>query len=269
MRDCLRANEVYVPKGRGIVASQALADVVLEDIPWPEDDEEPPPATAAPAPAAAAPAPAAAQGYPQQQAQQQQPVQQPIVDNTTPIAQLPPIYGPNQLPPAPVYGPNHRIPHLLPSPHQIIQDFGIKQKHGHSKKPLTTSEETCIVELPSNPTDFRVTAVKPYLQESDTTTDNSTKSDEPHEQQDTSIEQDTPLEINEIRRNPSRRRQPPTRFQNLTDITIQRAYTQSRSKLARDIFILASVEIRLLMRTALRTYHKLYEIVMSDTHSRI
>ena len=32
---------------------------------------------------------------------------------------------------APAYG---RIPHLLPSPYQIIQDFGINQSHKHSKK---------------------------------------------------------------------------------------------------------------------------------------
>ena len=28
LRDCLRVNEVYVSKGRGIAASQALTDVV-------------------------------------------------------------------------------------------------------------------------------------------------------------------------------------------------------------------------------------------------
>lgn len=113
------------------------------------------------------------------------------MDNTTPIAQLPPT---------PVYSPNHRIPQ-------------------------STSGETCIVELPSDPTDFRVTVIKPYLQELDTSTDTSI---EQEPQQDTSIEltdepqieQDTPLEINEIRRDPSRRRQPPTRFQNMADITI-------------------------------------------------
>ena len=46
LRDCLRVNGVYVPKGRGIAASQALADVVQEDIPWPEDNlttDSPPP----------------------------------------------------------------------------------------------------------------------------------------------------------------------------------------------------------------------------------
>ena len=140
----------------------------------------------------------AARVYPQQQAQQRQPyqqpyhqVQQPIVDNTTPIAQLPPT---------PVYSQNHRIPQ-------------------------STSGETCIVELPIDPTDFRVTVIKPYLQELDTSTDTSI---EQEPQQDSSIEstdgpqieQDTPLEINEIRRNTSRRRQPPNRFQNMADITI-------------------------------------------------
>lgn len=43
LRTCLRANGVYVRKGRGVAMSQALANVVQEDIPWPEDDEGRPP----------------------------------------------------------------------------------------------------------------------------------------------------------------------------------------------------------------------------------
>ena len=117
--------------------SQALANVVQEDIPWPEDDEGRPPSKHPQQPSQQA---ATAPVYHQQQAHQQQP-------HITPITQLPgsnqlpssnqPFPGPNQsniTPPTPIYGPNHRIPHLLPSPHQIIQDFDTKQHHGHSKE---------------------------------------------------------------------------------------------------------------------------------------
>ena len=47
---------------------------------------------------------------------------------------------------------------------------------------------------------------------------------------------------------------------------ITQTYTQSRSELARDVFILAPVEMGQSMRTALRTYHKLYGIAESGTH---
>ena len=43
LRDCLRANEMYIRKGRGVTVSQALADVVQKNTPWPEDNEERPP----------------------------------------------------------------------------------------------------------------------------------------------------------------------------------------------------------------------------------
>ena len=82
--------------------------------------------------------------------------------------------------------------------------------------------------MPSGPTDFRVTIVKPYLQEPGTPADTSIESHEPHgphepvpQEQDQDIQppsdhdQDTPP-----RRNPPRYRQLPTRFQNMADITI-------------------------------------------------
>ncbi|KAF6220932.1 hypothetical protein HO133_002613 [Letharia lupina] len=70
------------------------------------------------------------QQQPMQSIQQQQP------EDTT---ALPP-------PPTTNCGPDYRIPHLLPSPYQVIQDFGTKQNHGHSKELTTlaklyTSEE--------------------------------------------------------------------------------------------------------------------------------
>ena len=92
-------------------------------------------------------------------------------------------------------------------------------------KLLSTSRETCTVELPNGPTDFRTTVVKPYLEESDQT-DIPIESHDPHQQPNThpsdgpQADQGTPPEISEIRRNPSRHRQLPTRFQNMADITI-------------------------------------------------
>ena len=125
LRDCLRTNKVYVKKGRGVPIAQALANVIQDEIPWPQDDEDRPP-------------PKQSHFYPQpiQPVQSFQQTQQPIIDNTTPI----------QPPPTPNYGPNYRVPHLLPSPYQVIQDFDTKQNHGHSKELTTlakmyTSEE--------------------------------------------------------------------------------------------------------------------------------
>ena len=43
LRTCLRANGVYIRKGRGVAISQALANAVQEDISWPENDEGRPP----------------------------------------------------------------------------------------------------------------------------------------------------------------------------------------------------------------------------------
>ena len=139
LRTCLRTNGVYVRKGRGVSMAQALANVVQEEIPWPEDEEGRPPSKhPQQAPSQQAQVPVSTQIHPQihhqQQAQQQQPrqqlyqqAQQPVVGNIT-------QNQPNITSPAPIYGPNHRIPHLLPSPHQIIQDFDTKQHHGHSKE---------------------------------------------------------------------------------------------------------------------------------------
>ncbi len=119
LRDCLRKNGVYVQKARLYSIAQALAEVVKEEIPWPPDDEgRPPPKQLNPP--------------------QQQPIYRP--ENTAPLPPQQPYQPENPapiLPPAPVYGPNYRIPHQLPSPYQVIQDFGTEQSHGHSKE-LTT-----------------------------------------------------------------------------------------------------------------------------------
>lgn len=94
---------------------------------------------------------------------------------------------------------------------------------------LTTSRKTCTIELPSGPTDFRITIIKPYLQESEesnTPVESITPIEshkEPPEspQSDTEKQdQDTQSEDITLRRNPPRSRQRPTRFQNMADITV-------------------------------------------------
>ncbi len=43
LRNCLRANSVYIKKGRFVPIAQSLAEAIQEEIPWPEDDDERPP----------------------------------------------------------------------------------------------------------------------------------------------------------------------------------------------------------------------------------
>ena len=133
LRNCLRANGVYVKKGRGVLMSESLANIVQEDIPWPLNDEDRPP-------------PKQQQYYPPQQ-QTIQPQQPYRPENTVPLPPQPAYHQPyrpeNTIPlppqppyrpenPAPIllltsaYDPNYRVPHLLPTPYQVIQDFDTK-----------------------------------------------------------------------------------------------------------------------------------------------
>ncbi len=107
-------------------------------------------------------------------------------------------------------------------------------------KLLATSRETCTVELTSGPTDFRVTIVKPYLEEStpmetpgqdppnpgQDSPHNSPESDDtPPVNDDTSQDspdapsQDPPQDA-PLRRNPRRQRHVPTHFRNSADTTV-------------------------------------------------
>ena len=143
LRDCLRNNGVYVKKARLYPIAQALADVVKEDIPWPLNDEDrPPPKQQQPVQQLQQPIQQQAQYYsPQMQPQQVVPP-----ENAIHLPPQPPNPPENIAPILPLYGPNYRIPHQLPSPHQVIQDYGTKQSHGHSKEltalaKMYTSEE--------------------------------------------------------------------------------------------------------------------------------
>jgi hypothetical protein len=94
--------------------------------------------------------------------------------------------------------------------------------------------ETCKIQLPSGPTDFRTTVVKPYLQpEHESEDDEPIESNEPYLQPEHESEDDEPIESNENpqieeqqtqphkpRHNAERVRRLPTRFQNLADISI-------------------------------------------------
>jgi hypothetical protein len=97
-------------------------------------------------------------------------------------------------------------------------------------KLLATSGETCTVELSSGPTEFRITIVKPYLEEpedapivppgqnapeSDDVQPPNDDSQDPPNDADSEPPQDTP-----IRRNPARDRHVPARFRDSADITV-------------------------------------------------
>ena len=103
---------------------------------------------------------------------------------------------------------------------------------------LAVEDETCTVELPSGPTNFRSTSVKPYISDStadaDEVIENQDELGEPHENEEGSEneENDNP------RRNPPRDRRLPARFRdsNIADITVYIVnppgtdYTESRKK---------------------------------------
>ena len=100
---------------------------------------------------------------------------------------------------------------------------------------LAVEGETCTVELPSGPTNFRSTSVKPYISDrtadADEVVENRDELGEPHEN-----EEDN--ENNKLRRNPPRDRRLPARFRdsNIADIAVYiinppgTDYTKSRKK---------------------------------------
>ena len=83
-------------------------------------------------------------------------------------------------------------------------------------KLLAIKDETCTVELPSGPTEFRTTIVKPFFEES-TTNDKNNKTTENHEPNPN--ESPTPDSNTTLRRNPARSRRLPGRY-NEPDIEI-------------------------------------------------
>ena len=89
-------------------------------------------------------------------------------------------------------------------------------------KLLSISEETCIIELFSNLTNFRITVIKLYLQELDISKDISIETTNKPRIETTNksqIEREI-NEINKTRRNSSRYRQLLTRYQNITNIIV-------------------------------------------------
>lgn len=94
-------------------------------------------------------------------------------------------------------------------------------------KLLATSRETCTIELSNGPTDFRVTIVKPYLEESTPIESpgqdplESPGQDSPESEDIQSFDNDNqdPPQDTPLRRNPPRNRHVPARFQNPADIT--------------------------------------------------
>src|SRR5580692_7635500 len=114
----------------------------------------------------------------------------------------------------PIVTPIHNTP--LNSPVLVWRE-GNTGRSGNWTSPfklLGIDGETCRIELPSGPTDFRSTEVKPYHQL------------EPEEEDDNQGQNnEEPEETNDLpnvpRRNPQRDRQLPTRFrQNVADVTV-------------------------------------------------
>ena len=121
-------------------------------------------------------------------------------------------------------GPTTESLHDLPLNSDVLvwrEDSGWKGPF----KLINITEETCKVLLPSGPTDFRSTVVKPYLQSSD---------ENPNQDQDKDQDQaeDDQAEDNQPR--PHRERRLPSRYrQNVADISIllqEPSYTDSRHK---------------------------------------
>ena len=108
-------------------------DVVKEDIPWPLDDEDnPPPKQQQPVQQLQQPIQQQAQYYfPQQSIQLQFIVSS---ENVTHLPSQPLNPSKNIALILPLYNSNYRISHQLSSPHQIIQNYDIKQNHDYSKK---------------------------------------------------------------------------------------------------------------------------------------
>jgi hypothetical protein len=119
-------------------------------------------------------------------------------------------------------GPTTESLHDLP----LNSDVLVWREDGGWKGPfklINITEETCKVLLPSGPTDFRTTVVKPYLQSKDPNQDQDTDQDQAKDDQ---AEDDQPR--------PQRERRLPSRYrQNIADISIflqEPSYTDSRHK---------------------------------------
>ena len=135
LRNQLRSKGVFVRVKRFLSISDVLMKAIQDELTWPEDDPKGP--------------------------QSRRPLLSQTPTPPNPKATTIPTAIPNVTVPVPkivtvsnitettalVYGLNQRVPNLLPSPYQIMQDFGAKQNHGHSKELVqptitTTQPET-------------------------------------------------------------------------------------------------------------------------------
>jgi len=123
-------------------------------------------------------------------------------------------------------GPRTNELHDLPTNSEVL----VWRESGEWAGPfklLSMEGETCKVLLPSGPTNFRSTSVKPYLKEQRQESQQKERQQEPQEEESTEnalvIPNPSTVEIvpNLTRKNPIRERQIPSRFrQNLADLTI-------------------------------------------------
>jgi hypothetical protein len=135
-------------------------------------------------------------------------------------------------------GPSIKAIHDLPLNSDVLVwregNTGQSGKWTDPFKLIGLERETCKAHLPSGPTDFRTTVVKPYLQpESEPESEDEEDKEEP-------AKQDNTLQDKQPRLNTHRTRRPPTRSrQNTTDISIflqddlkppSPFYTDSRQK---------------------------------------
>ena len=87
-------------------------------------------------------------------------------------------------------------------------------------KLLGIDGETCKVNLPSGPTEFRSTTIKPYLIEEPHNSDHSERTEDQDIDQPSVINQDDLLTPSIIERRPVRSRRLPSRYQNMADVSI-------------------------------------------------
>lgn len=146
-------------------------------------------------------------------------------------------------------GPMVCVVHDLPLDSDVLVwregNAGHSGKWTGPYKLLAVENETCKVQLPSGPTNFRITTVKPYLQkhpytkipalhDSDDSKSNSVQS----AKEDINNDNRDDIDAAELpRRNPARTHRLPTRFQHMADISVflkndasEPSFTESRRK---------------------------------------
>ena len=116
-------------------------------------------------------------------------------------------------------GPQREAVHSLPINSDVLvwRDNGNSQRWEGPFKLLGIENETCRLQLPSGPTDFRTTSVKPYYSEDTATNDNHQPEPSPHPEHSTQPEPDNQPQPNNVRRQPERTRRLPARYRDDLD----------------------------------------------------